>query len=225
MNGDDGDDTLVWNNGEGTDNMNGGDGTDTIENNGSDTGATANEVYTAETIPGGYKFSRTSAGPFDAVTSATPRATSTTCSAANDTFQPDPTPVSGIAITLNGGDGQRQPERHRRRRHVNGERGQRHARRLQGQRHDERRGQRRPHGLEPRRRLRRDGGRRRHRRRAGQRRRSPGALHRLRQRRARHGHPRHRGAVLPRHRHDRDARPQRAAAATTPSTSTTGSAR
>ena len=39
MRGADGDDTLVWNNGEGTDDMFGGDGIDTIENNGADTGS------------------------------------------------------------------------------------------------------------------------------------------------------------------------------------------
>ena len=58
MNGQEGDDTLVWNNGEGTDNMNGGEGNDTIENNGSDAGATANEVYTADDDPRRLSSSR-----------------------------------------------------------------------------------------------------------------------------------------------------------------------
>jgi len=103
MNGDGGDDTLVWNNGEGTDNMNGGDGTDTIENNGSDSGATANEVYTAETIPGGYKFSRTSAGPFDLFVSNSERYVNNMFGG-DDAFSQN-NAVGGIAITLNAGAG------------------------------------------------------------------------------------------------------------------------
>src|SRR5215213_9782803 len=55
-----GDDTLIWRNGEGTDDMFGGDGIDLIENFGADTGsATVDEVYTAEAVDGGgFKFSR-----------------------------------------------------------------------------------------------------------------------------------------------------------------------
>jgi Ca2+-binding RTX toxin-like protein len=103
MNGDAGDDTLVWNNGEGTDNMNGGDGTDTIENNGSDAGATANEVYTAETIPGGYKFSRTSAGAFDLFVSNSEKYVNNMFGG-DDSFSQN-NAVGGIAITLNAGAG------------------------------------------------------------------------------------------------------------------------
>ncbi len=73
INGDDGDDTLVSNNGAGSDEMDGGAGTDTVENNGSGRGATADEIYTAKTVAGGVRFSRTSAGAFDLLVIGTER--------------------------------------------------------------------------------------------------------------------------------------------------------
>ncbi len=110
----DGDDTLDWNNGEGSDEMSGGDGNDTIENNGADTGSpTADEVYTAETTDTGFKFSRL---PNPALPAPGGAFTLTVKGAenyvnnllgGNDKFSTlDPTkPVKGIAVTLNGGDG------------------------------------------------------------------------------------------------------------------------
>ena len=67
MSGKDGDDTLVWNNGDGNDTMNGGDGIDTIESNGADTGSAAvDETYTAETAGKRFLFKRILDGPVHA---------------------------------------------------------------------------------------------------------------------------------------------------------------
>ena len=83
MSGKDGDDTLVWNNGDGSDEMNGGDGIDTIENNGADTGAaTADETYTVETARQRASCSSAPRTARSSSTSAAPRATSTTSRAA-----------------------------------------------------------------------------------------------------------------------------------------------
>ena len=59
MNGNAGDDTLVWNNGDGNDQMNGGDGLDRIENN---LGA-ANDVSALSVVGGKVHYARTNA-PF-----------------------------------------------------------------------------------------------------------------------------------------------------------------
>jgi Ca2+-binding RTX toxin-like protein len=115
MRGADGDDTLVWNNGEGTDDMFGGDGIDTIENNGADTGsAVRDEVYTVETLDGGgFKFSRlpnpavaAPGGAFALNVKGAEKYVNNLLGG-NDKFSTlDPTkPVTGIAVTLNGGEG------------------------------------------------------------------------------------------------------------------------
>jgi Ca2+-binding RTX toxin-like protein len=114
MRGLDGDDTLVWNNGEGTDDMFGGDGIDTIENNGADTGsATQDEVYTVETIDGGFKFSRlpnpalpAPGGAFALNVKGAENYVNNMLGGVDKFSTLDPTkPVKGINVTLNGGDG------------------------------------------------------------------------------------------------------------------------
>ena len=115
MRGADGDDTLVWNNGEGTDDMFGGDGVDTIENNGADTASPVrDEVYTVATVAGGgFKFSRlpnpavpAPGGAFDLNVKGAEKYVNNMLGG-NDKFSTlDPaTPVTGIAVTLNGGEG------------------------------------------------------------------------------------------------------------------------
>jgi RTX calcium-binding nonapeptide repeat (4 copies) len=61
MNGGAGDDTLVWNNGDGTDVMNGDDGQDDVEVNGS---PTAGDVFTVQPNGTRIKFGRTNLVPF-----------------------------------------------------------------------------------------------------------------------------------------------------------------
>ena len=56
MNGDGGNDTLVWNNGDASDRIVGGDGNDTTEVNGS---STLGDVFVLDPEPGGVKFQRT----------------------------------------------------------------------------------------------------------------------------------------------------------------------
>jgi Ca2+-binding RTX toxin-like protein len=106
MNGADGDDTLVWNNGEGSDVMNGGDGVDTIENNGANAGPAVDETYTVETNGPRFLFKRTSTGPFSLDVGGAEKYVNNLL-AGNDKFSTlDPAaPVTGIAVTLNGGDG------------------------------------------------------------------------------------------------------------------------
>jgi Ca2+-binding RTX toxin-like protein len=107
MNGVDGDDTLVWNNGEGSDVMNGGDGIDTIENNGADTGSpVANEDYTADSVNGRFVFARISGGAFTLDVGGAEKYVNNLLGG-NDTFKTvdQARPVTGIAVTLNGGDG------------------------------------------------------------------------------------------------------------------------
>jgi hypothetical protein len=107
MNGKDGDDTLVWNNGEGSDQMNGGDGIDTIENNGADTGSpAADETYTAETAGKRFLFKRTSTGPFTLDVGGAEKYVNDLKGGADKFSTLDPAqPVTGIAVTLNGGEG------------------------------------------------------------------------------------------------------------------------
>jgi hypothetical protein len=115
MRGADGADTLVWNNGEGTDDMFGGDGLDTIENNGADTAsAVRDEVYTVETVEGGgFKFSRLpnpavpAPGGAFALNVKGAESYVNNMLGGNDKFSTlDPArPVTGIAVTLNGGEG------------------------------------------------------------------------------------------------------------------------
>ena len=116
MRGADGDDTLIWRNGEGTDDMFGGDGIDLIENFGADTGsATVDEVYTAEAVDGGgFKFSRLpnpavaapGGGSFALNVKGAEKYTNHLLGG-NDKFSTlDPAkPVTGIAVTLEGGEG------------------------------------------------------------------------------------------------------------------------
>ena len=61
MNGGAGNDTLVWNNGDGSDRINGEAGNDVTEVNGS---ATLGDVFTLAPEPGGVKFQRTNLVPF-----------------------------------------------------------------------------------------------------------------------------------------------------------------
>ena len=107
MSGKDGDDTLVWNNGDGNDTMNGGDGIDTIESNGADTGSAAvDETYTAETAGKRFLFKRTSTAPFTLDVGGAEKYVNN-LKGGNDKFSTlDPAlPVTGIAVTLNGGEG------------------------------------------------------------------------------------------------------------------------
>jgi len=107
MHGLGGDDTLVWNNGEGSDIMNGGDGIDTIENNGADTASpVANEVYTVDIVNGRFIFARTSGGPFTLDVGGAERYVNNMLGG-NDSFKTvdQARAVAGIAVTLNGGEG------------------------------------------------------------------------------------------------------------------------
>ena len=61
MNGGAGDDTLVWNNGDGTDVINGDDGRDDVEVNGA---PTAGDVFTVQPNGARIKFDRTNLVPF-----------------------------------------------------------------------------------------------------------------------------------------------------------------
>jgi Ca2+-binding RTX toxin-like protein len=64
MAGGDGNDTLVWNNGDGSDTMDGQNGNDTVEVN----GGTADEEFTVKpsaTTPGRVSFDRVNPGPFN----------------------------------------------------------------------------------------------------------------------------------------------------------------
>ena len=61
MNGGAGDDTLVWNNGDGTDVMNGDDGRDDVEVNGA---PAAGDVFTVQPNGARIKFDRTNLVPF-----------------------------------------------------------------------------------------------------------------------------------------------------------------
>ena len=103
MNGNDGDDTLVWNNGDASDTMNGGDGIDTVENN----GAAADEQYTIDTADGGrFVFARLTQVAFTLNIGGAERLVNNTL-AGNDSFRTvDPArPVTGLAVTVNGGEG------------------------------------------------------------------------------------------------------------------------
>ena len=107
MSGKDGDDTLVWNNGDGNDTMNGGDGIDTIESNGADTGSPAvDETYTAETAGKRFLFKRTSTAPFTLDVGGAEKYVNSMKGGADKFSTLDPAlPVTGIAVTLNGGEG------------------------------------------------------------------------------------------------------------------------
>ena len=71
MRGEGGNDTLVWNPGEGSDEMDGDNGVDTIENNGGNN----DENFKASPLPnGGVRFERLSPGPFVLTTSNAERA-------------------------------------------------------------------------------------------------------------------------------------------------------
>ena len=75
MRGEGGNDTLVWNPGEGSDEMDGGNGVDTIENNGGNN----DENFKASPLPnGGVRFERVSPAPFVLTTVERRAARSTT---------------------------------------------------------------------------------------------------------------------------------------------------
>ena len=61
MNGGAGNDTLVWNNGDGSDIMNGDAGNDGVEVNGA---PTPGDAFTLEPVPGGVQFRRQNLVPF-----------------------------------------------------------------------------------------------------------------------------------------------------------------
>ena len=107
MNGKDGADTLVWRNGEANDVMNGGDGIDTIESNGADTASpVANEVYTADVVAGRFVFTRTSGGPFNLDVGGAEKYVNNMLGGDDRFSTADPArPVKGIAVELNGGEG------------------------------------------------------------------------------------------------------------------------
>ena len=107
MSGKDGDDTLVWNNGDGNDVMNGGDGIDTIESNGADTGSAAvDETYTAETAGKRFLFKRISTAPFTLDVGGAEKYVNNLKGGTDKFSTLDPAlPVTGIAVTLNGGEG------------------------------------------------------------------------------------------------------------------------
>jgi len=102
MNGQDGDDTMVWNNGDASDTMVGGDGIDTVENN----GFAADERYTIDAANGGFLFSRLTQVMFTLTISGTEKLVNNTAGG-DDSFKTvDPArPVTGLAVTVNGGDG------------------------------------------------------------------------------------------------------------------------
>ncbi|HWT26206.1 MAG TPA: hypothetical protein VN213_22045, partial [Solirubrobacteraceae bacterium] len=101
MDGQGGDDTLVWNPGEGSDAMDGGLGSDTIENNGGNN----DENFKASPLPGGgVRFERVSPAPFVLTTSNAERLVNN-MNGGNDTFTADLGLAPLIVSTINGGDG------------------------------------------------------------------------------------------------------------------------
>ena len=107
MSGKDGDDTLVWNNGDGNDQMNGGDGIDTIESNGADTGSpVVDETYTVETAGARFLLQAHPGGPFTLDVGGAERYVNN-LKGGTDKFSTldQAVPVTGIAVTLNGGEG------------------------------------------------------------------------------------------------------------------------
>jgi Ca2+-binding RTX toxin-like protein len=101
MRGADGNDTLVWNPGEGSDTMDGGNGVDTIENN----GGGIDENFKASPLPnGGFRFERVSPSPFVLTTSNAERLANN-MAGGNDTFTADLGLAALVVSTINGGDG------------------------------------------------------------------------------------------------------------------------
>ena len=114
MRGADGDDNLIWRNGEGTDDMFGGDGIDQIENFGADTGsATVDEVYTAEAVDGGFRFARLPnpacphrAAPSTLNVKGAEKYLNHMLGGTDKFSTADPAQVvTGIAVTVEGGEG------------------------------------------------------------------------------------------------------------------------
>ena len=214
--GGDGDDTLVWNPGDGDDTNEGGAGTDTIEVNGG--GGGEQFTVTPSATAGRIAFDRTGPtppGPFN-LDIGTAERLDLNANGGDDSMTS--TTGVGFALDIDGGDGNDtldggdDPDTHHRRR-----RKRPHHRRQQSGRHSRqlrRRRRRRHAGLEPRRRRRHQRRRRRHRHDRGQRRQRRRAVHRqaLTDRRTRALRP-HRPhptrPVQPRHRHRRTTRAQR----------------
>ena len=211
--GGDGDDTLVWNPGDGDDTNEGGAGTDTIEVNGG--GGAEQFTVAPSTTAGRIAFNRVAPAPFN-VDIGTAERLDLNAGGGDDSMTS--TTVRGLRARHRRRRRQRQPRRRRRGRPDHRRRGQRpHHRRQQPGRHPRQlRGRRRQRhvGVEPRRRRRHQRGRRRQRHDRGQRRRRRRGVHRrtLGDRRAHRVRPHRPDAtrpVQPRHRHRRAARPQR----------------
>jgi hypothetical protein len=101
MRGGNGDDTLVWNPGEGSDEMDGDNGVDTIEIN----GGSNDENFKASPLPGGgTRFERLSPAPFVLTTANSERLVNS-MNGGNDTFTADAGLAGLIVATVNGGDG------------------------------------------------------------------------------------------------------------------------
>ena len=99
MNGGEGDDTLVWNNGDGSDVMNGDGGVDRIENN---LGA-GDDVSTLKPENGRARYDRTSPGAVQPEHRDARSSSSSTRSAA--TTRSRPPPGTGLPVVADGGAG------------------------------------------------------------------------------------------------------------------------
>ena len=99
MNGGAGDDTLVWNNGDGNDHMNGDDGLDRIEDN---LGA-ANDISQLKVVAGKVHYARDNA-PFT-LDVATSEVFELNTFGGNDTLDIAPGVGALIAVTVDAGSG------------------------------------------------------------------------------------------------------------------------
>ncbi len=100
MNGGDGEDTTVWNNGDGSDVMNGEAGTDRVEVNGANTA----ETFTLAPNGARAKFDRTSAGAFS-LDIGTAEALDLRALAGDDAFTVSPGTGALLAVTADAGAG------------------------------------------------------------------------------------------------------------------------
>ena len=109
MTGGDGDDTLVWNNGDGSDTMDGDDGLDRIEVNGA---TEAGDAFTIAPNGGRAKFDRTNLVPFT-LDIGTTEALDARGGGGNDTFTARPGTGGLLAVTADGGSGNDVADRRR----------------------------------------------------------------------------------------------------------------